>query len=103
MPARKTILRELDRTRRAQPTSPFVRPSTLPGYAERPDRYQSAVNELLRARLLEGVRDEEGRMAIAINEHRLADVHRELRPLWARPAVWVLLAIVLAVGAGLAI
>lgn len=103
MSARKTILRELDRARRAQPPSPFVRPSTLPGYAQRPDRYQSAVNALLRARLVEGITDAEGRMAIGLNEHRLPDVRRELRPFWARPALWVLLVIALAVGAGLAI
>ncbi len=103
MSPKKAILRELDRTRRAQPESPFVRPSSLPGYADRPDHYQRAVNELLQTRLVEGVTDDEGRMAIALNEHRLADVQRELRPLWARPAVWVLLVIVLAVGAGLAI
>ena len=28
-------------------------------------------------------------MAIAINEHRKAEVERELRPLWARPALWM--------------
>jgi hypothetical protein len=104
MSPRKTILRELDRARREQPSSPALRPSTLPGYADRPDRFQSAVNELLQARLLEGRKDNEGRMTIALNEHRLADVKKELRPLWAHPAVWALLALaIVAVGARLAI
>lgn len=103
MSVRKTILRELDRARRAHSPSRFLRPSTLRGYADRPDRYQNAVNELLRARLVEGVTDEEGRIAIGLNDHHLADVQRELRPLWARPLLWALIAIVLAVGVSLTV
>jgi hypothetical protein len=40
-------------------------------------------------------------MTIALNQHRRRDVERMLRPIWARPAVWAALAILLAVGAGL--
>jgi hypothetical protein len=103
MSPKKTILRELERARREQSASPFVRPSALPGYADRPHRYQSAVNLLLQSRLVEGRKDGEGRMTIALNEHRMADVRRELRPLWAKPAVWAIIAMVLALGAGLAV
>lgn len=103
MSPKKTILRELERAWRERPASPFVRPSALPGYPERAGRYQSAVNQLLQSRLVEGRKDDQDRMTIALNAHRLSDVRRELRPLWAKPAVWAIVAIVLAVGAGLAI
>lgn len=42
-------------------------------------------------------------MTIALNEHRRRDVERMLRPLWARPPVWAALALLIAVGAGLAV
>jgi len=77
-------------------------PSSLPGYAERPERYKEAINELLRDRLLEGRKDADGRMTIALNEHRRREVERMLRPLWARPAVWAAIALLLALGVGLA-
>ena len=48
---------------------------------------------------MDGYKDGEGRMAIAINTHRLKDVRKEIRPVWAHPAIWVMLALV-AVAAG---
>jgi hypothetical protein len=87
MSPRKRILRELSRAR-GESGSAYTRPSTIPGFSRAPDRYQRAVNELLKDRLLEGRPDEEGRMAIAINEHKMDHVRRELRPFWARPALW---------------
>lgn len=101
MSPRKTILRELSR---AGSGSTYTRPSSIRGFSDAPEKYQKAVNELLQARLLEGRKDDDGHMTIAINEHRKADVKRELRPIWARPAVWaMLLLVVAAVGAGLTI
>jgi hypothetical protein len=94
MSPKKAILRALA-------GAPDLHPSSLPGYREEPERYQEAVNELLRDRLVEGRKDPEGRMTIALNQHRRRDVERMLRPIWARPAVWAALAILLAVGAGL--
>ena len=47
--------------------------------------------------------DEEGRMTIALNAHRMQDVKKELRPVWAHPAIWAVLALALAIGAGIAI
>ena len=82
---RKHILRELS-------NSAFVRPSDLPGYGRAPDRYQAAVNELLRERLIEGRPDGDGRMSIALNAHRLADVREALRPPWTRWSTWVVVA-----------
>lgn len=94
MSPRKTILKELSRAE--GPT--YTRPSEITGFSAAPDKYQKAVNELLSDRLLEGRKDDEGRMTIAINEHRRADVAKEIRPIWAHPAVWTL-AVVLG-GAG---
>lgn len=97
MSPRKTILRELSNQ------NAYTRPSTIPGFSQAPEKYQQAVNALLRDRLLEGRKDEEGHMTIAINEHRRADVRKELRPIWAHPAVWVAVVVMVAVGAGFAI
>jgi hypothetical protein len=103
MSPRKTILRELSREQ-SNNDSRYQRPSTLAGFSSAPEKYQKAVNELLSSRLVDGHKDAEGHMAIAINEHRLSDVQRELRPVWARPAVWAMVAaLVIAMGAGLAI
>ena len=82
---------------------PHIRPPSIPGYAERPERYQQAVNELLQARLVEGRKDAEGHLTIALNEHRRQEVERILRPLWAKPAVWAVVVALLALGAGLAV
>lgn len=98
MAPRKTILRELARAETGSGVA-YVRPPTIPGFSEAPEKYQKAVNELLSARLLEGRKDDEGRMTIAINEARRADVRREIRPLWANPISWVLIAAIAAVGA----
>ncbi len=61
----------------------------MPGFGEQPSRYQEAVNGLLKERLIDGRKDEEGRMVIALNPSRLATVQRELRPWYARPMIWV--------------
>lgn len=96
MSPKKTILRELARTHERSDGSHHARPSSIPGFSEQPEKYQKAVNELLQARLIEGRKDEEGHMTIAVNAHRLPDVRRQLRPVWSHPAVWsmVLLAAV---------
>ena len=61
----------------------------MPGFGKQPSRYQEAVNGLLNERLIDGKKDEEGRMAIALNPHRLATVQKELRPWFARPTIWL--------------
>ncbi len=99
MTPRTTILRELSRSRQNGNGSGFTRPSDIAGFDRHPEKYQKAVNQLLSDRLVEGQKDEEGRMAIAINPHRADDVRKELRPVWARPITWVVL-ILLAVAAG---
>jgi hypothetical protein len=99
MSPKKRILRELALVHEPGTTFGYVRPSDLPGYAETPERYQGAVNELLKDRLIEGRTDAEGRISIGLNEHRMDDVQRALRPLWARPEVWATaLAVALTVG-----
>jgi hypothetical protein len=99
MSPKKTILRELARAGEDQ----YTRPSTIRGFSEAPEKYQKAVNELLQERLLEGRKDDEGHMAIAINQHRRKDVDRRLRPAWAHPAVWAAFVLIAVIGAGLAI
>lgn len=95
MSPRKTILKELSRAG----SSSYTRPSQIAGFSGAPEKYQKAVNELLSARLVEGRKDDEGHMTIAINEHRLADVAREIRPIWARPAIWMVVVVLGGVGA----
>ena len=89
MSPRKTILRELDQLHSDKGNGRYARPSAIPGFGEQPSRYQEAVNGLLKERLIYGKKDEEGRMAIALNPHRLATVRRELRPWFARPMIWL--------------
>jgi len=93
MSPKKAILRELSRKHEAE-RGAFTRPATLQGFSDYPEKYQKAVNELLAARLVDGHKDGDGHMAIAINAHRVKDVQREIRPVWAHPAVWVVLALV---------
>ncbi len=81
----------------------YTRPGGIAGFDARPARYQAAVNELLQERLINGTKDPEGRLAIALNEHRLADVVKELRPVYARPGAWVAFLIVVAAVAGVMI
>lgn len=104
MSPRKTILRELSRAHESgSANASFTRPSSISGFSAQPEKYQKAVNQLLQDRLLEGRKDADGHMTIALNQHRMGDVRRELRPLWARPTVWlVLVLLVAAAGAGLA-
>lgn len=97
MSPRKTILRELARAEAGSGTQ-YVRPSSIPGFSKEPEKYQKAVNELLSDRLLEGRRDEEGHMAIAINQHRRKDVEKAIKPVWASPIVWIALVLLAAAG-----
>jgi hypothetical protein len=104
MSPRKTILRELSRTFEQRGDKALTRPARIPGFQNEPDRFQKAVNRLLQERLVEGRKDDEGYMALALNGHRLPDVARELRPAWTRPVVWATVVLVMiAVGAGFAI
>lgn len=100
MSPRRTILREL-RKRRDESAERYTRPAAIPGFTNNPSRFQEAINRLLQERLINGTKDEDGRLAVAINEHRLADVSKELRAWFARPVAWiaaVLALVILAVG-----
>lgn len=98
MSPRKTILKELSRAD-ADSRPAYLRPPAIRGFSEQPEKYQKAVNELLRDRLVEGRKDADGHMTIALNEHRMGDIERELRPIWARPSVWAVIALIAALGA----
>lgn len=96
MSPKKSILKALHRAHEESGQPAYVRPSTIPGFSAEPERFQKAMNELLRDRLIEGRKDGEGHMVVALNTHRIADVRRRLRLAWAFPALWGL---VLALGA----
>ena len=101
MTPRKTILEALSRARDLEGPGVFTRPSTITGFNDRPADFQKAVNDLLKDRLIEGQSDDEGRMTIALNDHRLGEVKKVLRPAWAHPGVWVAATLVLVAVAGL--
>ncbi len=104
MSPRNTILRELFRQYEQRGAGVLTRPAQIRGFGQDPERFQKTVNKLLQDRLIEGRKDEEGFMALALNDHRVADVRRALRPVWARPTVWAVVALlVVVVGAGFAI
>jgi hypothetical protein len=84
MTARRTILRELAR-RHGQNGGAYTRPGSIAGFEQQPARFQNAVNALLQERLINGTKDDEGRLAIALNQQRIDDVRRELRPWFVRP------------------
>lgn len=82
MSARRMILRELHQ--RHQDAGTYIRPATIRGFDRDPARYQSAVNGLLSERLINGAKDEEGRLAVQLNPERMGAVRRELRPWFVR-------------------
>jgi hypothetical protein len=98
MSPRRTILRELDRQRRAG-AGEYKRPADIAGFGKEPAKYQAAINTLLQERLINGRKDEEGRLAIAINDDRLADVTKALRPPFARLVLLLAVLAVVAIGA----
>lgn len=101
MSPKKNILQALTRTYEETQGQSYTRPAHIPGFAQSPEAYQKAVNELLKDRLIEGRKDAEGHMAVALNVHRLPDVKREMRPVWAHPAVLAAMVVLMgAVGAG---
>jgi hypothetical protein len=93
MSPRKSILKTLSDLERGEGRGKQVRPSTLPGFQQGPEKYQQAINALLKDRLIEGIRDPEGHLAISLNAHRARDIRKILRPVWAHPAVLTILAL----------
>ncbi|MEJ2204453.1 MAG: hypothetical protein P8170_10110 [Gemmatimonadota bacterium] len=101
MSPRKTILKELARIHANGGAAVFTRPASIPGFGDRPAEYQKAVNKLLQERLIQGQKDDDGRMAIGVNEHRITEVQRAIRPVWQRPALWLATVVLLLATAGL--
>jgi len=101
MSPRKKILRELSRHYQTQGGEALTRPAEIDGFSERPADFQKAVNKLLQDRLIQGQPDAEGRLSIALNGPRVADVHKEIRPFWLRPSLWMAAAVVLVATFGL--
>lgn len=101
MSARRTILRELS-ARHERGDAGYLRPAAINGFTDQPSRYQEAVNQLLQERLINGTKDDEGRLAIGLNTHRIAEVRKELRPVYARAGVWLAGVVVIAVAVAVA-
>jgi hypothetical protein len=91
MSPKKTILKTLSNQAEKEEGPAPVRPSTIPGFQDAPEKYQQTINALLKERLIEGVKDPDGHMAISLNAYRAKDVQRALRPFWAHPAILGLL------------
>jgi hypothetical protein len=87
------ILRELNQ-RHERGEQDYTRPASIHGFTAQPSKYQAAVNTLLQERLINGTKDADGKLAIGLNTHRLADVKKELRPLYARAPVWLAVLVV---------
>jgi hypothetical protein len=102
MSPKKAVLKALSESMESNGPESLVRPATIPGFNQAPEKYQKTINDLLKDRLIEGMKDDEGRMALAINTHRMQEIRRELRPVWAHPAVLALMALAMvALGMGL--
>ncbi|MCJ7629779.1 MAG: hypothetical protein MUO50_15495 [Longimicrobiales bacterium] len=102
MSPKKTILKTLSDRKDGNGSAEMVRPSTIPGFSQAPEKYQQSINSLLKDRLIEGIKDAEGHMAISLNTQRAGEIRKILRPIWAHPAVLTLLALFAAVaGVGL--
>lgn len=96
MSPKKTILRTLSEHEvNTGPGTP-IRPAAIPGFRNSPEKFQKTINLLLKDRLIEGVRDPEGHLAISLNSQRQKDVKRALRPAWAHPGFLALATILIA-------
>ena len=101
MSPKRTVLRTLSEKFSQGGPETLVRPATIPGFQDAPEKYQKTINGLLKDRLIEGMKDPEGHMALALNAHRMREVKKVLRPVWAHPAfiaIMALVALVMGVG-----
>jgi hypothetical protein len=102
MSPKKAVLKALSASYEENGPESLVRPATIPGFSEAPEKYQKTINDLLKDRLIEGMKDTEGHMALALNTHRMREVRKVLRPAWAHPALLALVALAaMAMGVGL--
>jgi len=97
MSPKRNILKALSECQEGEGSERLLRPSTIPGFEQAPEKYHQTINTLLKDRLIEGIKDAEGHLAISLNTHRAVEVRRILRPIWAHPAILTLLALFAAV------
>jgi hypothetical protein len=99
MSPKKAILRTLFDRHSEEGQERLVRPPSIPGFDQTPEKFQKTINDLLKDRLIEGVRDGDGHMALSLNPHRIQDARRALRPVWAHPGFLALAAVLALVAA----
>ena len=99
MSPRKHILRHLQQVHSRNPGQ-LTPARGIQGFDPADPKHTQAMNQLLKDRLINGQKADDGGMAISLNPGNLAAVHRALRPWYAHPAVWT--AAVLAGGVGTA-
>ena len=97
MSPKKSILKALSEHQEGEGSANLVRPSTIPGFQQAPEKYHQTINALLKDRLIEGIKDPEGHLAISLNTHRTGEIRKILRPIWAHPAALTLVALFAAV------
>jgi hypothetical protein len=68
--------------------------TTDAGFDPGDPKHTHAVNQLLKDRLINGVKAPDGGMAIALNTGNLTAVRRALRPWYADPRLWMMAVIV---------
>lgn len=93
MSPRKSILRHLKRVHEQDPDG-FTTPREIAGFDPGDPKHTQAVNQLLKDRLINGVKAPDGGMAIALNTGNLTAVQRALRPWYADPRLWMMAVIV---------
>ena len=93
MSPRKNILRQLEKTHQQAPGR-MTAATSIDGFDPEDPKHTQAMNQLLRDRLINGMKADDGGMAIQLNTGNLSAVRRALRPWYMSPAFWTLLVVV---------
>lgn len=93
MSPRKSILRHLESAHEQDPNT-YTTPRDITGFDPADPKHTQAVNQLLKDRLINGVKAPDGGMAIALNAVKISAVRKALRPWYADPRLWMMAFIV---------
>lgn len=100
MSPRKNILRQLEKSHRSQPGQ-LTRARDLSGFDPEDPKHTKAMNQLLKDRLINGMKAEDGGMALQLNSGNIAAVKKALRPWYLSPAFWAAALVLGGLGTGL--